>query len=330
MGSKREEISAKLEIIIEELFEKLDIPITFTNNTYISCETVCHSGNNKTALTYYKNTGLWICWSNGCNKEHGSDLLGLIMAIKSCDFKSALEFAKHLLEGKEISNELINDRKAMKVIKSVDYWKQHRAQNVINESVLTRLTSPLVYCKKRGLDYNLAKQIGCGYAKSGPLSGRFVLPIRNIDSKLVGFSGRKTNDNSEGPKWLHWPRGISKTVNLFNIDRAVKHVEKEFKIIICEGPFDVLKLDMAGIKNAVAIFGTTLSDGQIEILAKCNIVTVILALDPDEAGQKAIKKNVEKLHRSLFSVNVLKIDGELDIGAMDIEDINKMFERESI
>ena len=60
-------------------------------------------------------------------------------------------------------------------------------------------------------------------------------------------------------------------------------------MILCEGYTDVLALHQAGVRNAVGIMGTSLTDEQVAELVR--VVKVLeLCLDADNAGQRAMER----------------------------------------
>ncbi len=58
-------------------------------------------------------------------------------------------------------------------------------------------------------------------------------------------------------------------------------------MILCEGYTDVIALHQAGMRNAVGLMGTALTEEQVGELARM-AQTVLLALDADSAGQEAM------------------------------------------
>ena len=74
---------------------------------------------------------------------------------------------------------------------------------------------------------------------------------------------------------------------LFGIDLARGHAAKAGRMLLVEGYTDVLALHQAGIRNAVGIMGTSLTEEQIGELQR--VVNVLeLCLDADRAGQDAM------------------------------------------
>lgn len=105
--------------------------------------------------------------------------------------------------------------------------------------------------------------------------GRVLFPIYSADEKrpeLAGFAGRTlANIPPEGvAKYLLSP-GVQKAKYLFNARNAFAAARKELKdgdsttLFLVEGFLDALRLQALGL-NSVALMGTSLSDGQFELL----------------------------------------------------------------
>ena len=121
---------------------------------------------------------------------------------------------------------------------------------------------------------------------------RIMVPILDHDGRVVGFGGRVI-DNFVKPKYMNTRRGLvfDKGKILFGFDVAKDSI-KEKGAVIVEGYMDAIVAHQAGFRNVVASMGTALTVHQVSLL---NGVTtdVILALDPDEAGQEATLRSLE-------------------------------------
>jgi 5S rRNA maturation endonuclease (ribonuclease M5) len=320
-------LKAHLEAHIEELFEALGVDIEeFAISEHeIRGKAPCHDGDNPTAFTYHYMSGKWACWTQKCHEEHGNDIIGLIRAIKNCSFSKAMKIAGAVLKGKHLKK--IDQSKVAEWMRHKNYWEQHLSQDVFDPKMLERLNPASPYAEKRSLCPDIFSVIGAGYASKGKLKGRIVIPVRNIKGHIVGFTGRRLYDTKEWsdfPKWYHM---VSKNINLFNIDRAHEAITNSGIAILCEGPFDVIKLEMAGFPQSAAALGTGVSRGHADILLQLHAHDIILIADNDKAGIKAAKKNADILKRYLFNVSIVTppFDGA-DIGDMKIEDIQTLLE----
>lgn len=327
---RHQHLALALESHVEELMEALGIPLeeyAMSTKDIRGCG-ACHEGDNPTAWIYYYDKGKWFCWTNGCHREYGSDLLGLIRAVKQCDFKDAIKWASEFMKGhKRPSEKELSNKRVARLMERRNYWDEHCSQKTYHRSILRRLDPAVSYARHRKLSVAVMRRIGAGYARKGKLGGRVVLPIRNIQGGIVGFTGRKIYDNMDGPKWFH---KVKTDINLFNVDRAVKAMKKmgATSMFVVEGPWDVIKLEMAGFPNTVACFGCHLSDGQIEILNKVGVQHVVLGLDNDSAGNAHLQKITNRLQRSLFEVSIIQADEGKDFGDTSVAEIRKIVAEE--
>lgn len=321
------QLNQRLMIVHSDLFHALEIDLEecTINNNAIRGYAPCHGGDNKTGWTYYVDNGCWSCWTQQCHSDHGNDLIGLIRAIKKCSFPDAVNFASGVLSKKCIDIKSIEEKKLLKALNNDDPVEQHLEQEGYNADMLARLKPALAYANTRHFDYSLFQEIGIGYADSGKLKGRIVVPVRNLASTIVGFTARKAYDEMFGPKWMHY--AFSTKFNLFNIDRAKKSIAETHTAIVAESPWDVVKFNMAGYQNAVAMFGTTIHDGQALILIHCGADRIIFPMHSDEnkAGEKGNKQNQAKLEKFLLDLYTIHPEeGYKDFGDMSIEQIQKV------
>ena len=123
--------------------------------------------------------------------------------------------------------------------------------------------------------------------------GRVMFPAADARGRVHGFGARRMREESDAPgpsaKYLNTSDGelYHKREVLFGIDLARAPAAKAGRMILVEGYTDVLALHQAGIRNAVGIMGTSLTDEQIGELER--VVKVLeLCLDADPAGQDAM------------------------------------------
>ena len=116
--------------------------------------------------------------------------------------------------------------------------------------------------------------------------GRLMIPIRDARGRVIGFGGRILGAGE--PKYLNSPETVlfDKGRSLYNIDRASPASRKAGRLIVVEGYMDVIGLDRAGIGEAVAPNGTSVTEAQLELMWRLDPAP-ILCFDGDSAGQKA-------------------------------------------
>ena len=287
-----------------------------------------HKGDNLTGFVYWTHDGKWRCFTHNCHEYYGDDPLGLIRGMMKKPFNDCLIDIEEAIKKLNIQDINVILKEKPKKSTKRDYYKDHINQPTFPDFLIKNLSSPIPYCNIREIDVKIAQSYGCGYAKNYDLKGRFVIPVRNINQKIVGFTARKVYDELPISKWQYWPGtkrdemgkriklGFQKNINFFNIENVVKYKKQTgcSSIILLEGPFDVIKAEMAGVHNTLAILGDNVSIGQIEILKKLNFVDVYLCLDPDKAGIKGETTIRNKLEKKLFCVHNIKWNKESDWG----------------
>ncbi len=154
-----------------------------------------------------------------------------------------------------------------------------------------------------------------GKSQRGSLYDRFrkrvMFPIINIRGNIIAFSGRAMpGEDKQGGKYVNTADTpvYKKSANLFGMNFA-KNACAE-RVILVEGNMDVISLHQAGFTNTVAPLGTAFTTEQAKLLARYT-KEIVLMLDADAAGQKAIKRATELLQNTGLSVRVVVIpDGK--------------------
>ena len=120
-----------------------------------------------------------------------------------------------------------------------------------------------------------------------------MFPLADARGQVLGFGARQMAEG-RGPKYLNTSENdlYHKGRQLFGIDVARKEAMKTGRFVVVEGYTDVLALHQAGIREAVAIMGTAMTQEQLAELAKVGDSNrrgaVFLALDADRAGREAM------------------------------------------
>ncbi len=140
---------------------------------------------------------------------------------------------------------------------------------------------------------------------------RVMFPIINIRGNVIAFSGRALpEDEKKGGKYVNTSDTpvYKKSENLFGINFAKTHCAE--RIILVEGNMDVISLHQAGFNNAVAPLGTAFTSEQVNLLARYT-KEIVLMLDADAAGQKAVRRASQLLENTGLNVRVVVIpDGK--------------------
>ncbi|MBM3231181.1 DNA primase [Candidatus Peregrinibacteria bacterium] len=138
---------------------------------------------------------------------------------------------------------------------------------------------------------------------------RIMFPIRDAHGDLVGFGGRTIGDDdakyiNSGETELY-----SKSAVLFGLHLAKEAVRETKRIILVEGYFDVLACHRVGVKNAVAVSGTALTESHVKMLKRI-AESVVLCLDQDRAGKDAAERAFYLCAPEGLSIRAVEIAGK--------------------
>ena len=143
-----------------------------------------------------------------------------------------------------------------------------------------------------------AQTVAAGVVRSGDngwygdmFRGRLMFPIRDGSGSLAGFGARALDDSQ--PKYLNSPRSpiFDKSRILYALYLA-KEAARERGLVIVEGYMDVISAHQHGFDNVVASMGTALTQEQVSQMKRIT-KNVVMALDPDNAGQQATLRSLE-------------------------------------
>ena len=181
------------------------------------------------------------------------------------------------------------------------------------------------YLLARGITKNIKEQFSIGYApgkgllikyfekKSIPLkillssglvgkkedgkiyevfNNRIIFPIRNTYNRIVGFGGRVIGDGM--PKYINSPETLvfKKSETMYGENTAISASYKKNYSIVVEGYMDVIALHQAGINEAVASLGTSVTEKHLQKLWRSG-EEIIICLDGDNAGQRASRRLID-------------------------------------
>jgi hypothetical protein len=75
---------------------------------------------------------------------------------------------------------------------------------------------------ERGLTRETIIDFGIGFCGKGMMADRIAIPIHNTEGEVVAYAGRWPGEAPEGTPKYKLPQGFRKSLELFNIDRAIK------------------------------------------------------------------------------------------------------------
>ncbi len=259
----------------------------------------------------------------GC--QASGDVFTFVQETEGVDFKGALELLAERY-GVELQREQEDPREAEKrqrrerllelLKRTAAYYERYLWES--SEAAKAR-----EYLLGRGLSEEILKEFKVGYSpsawdrvlvasrrgkfsnrevydaglaqrskQSGQLYDRFrariMFPLCDTRGRVLGFGARAMGEE-RGPKYVNTSDNelYHKGRHVYGADLARAHATRAGRVIVCEGYTDVIALHQAGMRNAVGLMGTALTDEQVGELSRM-AQTVLLALDADSAGQEAM------------------------------------------
>jgi len=150
--------------------------------------------------------------------------------------------------------------------------------------------------------------------------GRIIFPIFDLNSQVIGFSGRvfKDKDKDNIAKYINTPNTLlyDKSRILYGLDRAKLEIRRKNSCILVEGYTDVILAHQNNFKNVVAISGSALTPWQLKILKRYS-ENLILSFDMDIAGDSATKRGIDLAQSLGFDIKILTL-GEQGLDPADL------------
>ena len=129
----------------------------------------------------------------------------------------------------------------------------------------------------RGFSRKTLKAWDCGMNEYGDL----IIPVYDVKQRLVGWMERRIDAT---PKYMY-SKGLRKSQLLFGEHK----IQSTQTICITEGALDTMWLNQNGY-TSVALLGASFSYAQQNRLKALHPEEIVLCLDNDDAGQKAMNK----------------------------------------
>jgi DNA primase len=322
---------------VDEIKDRLNIVDVISENVKLRRSGSSYSGfcpfhdNKRTpALAVFAETGTWHCF--GCGE--GGDVFSYLMKREGWDFRETLEYLAKRTgvqlepptpQQKEQQEVFANQRDLLEA--AVLYF-QNALLNT-NEGAQAK-----TYLTERGVSDHTIQQFGLGYAPDAwdglmnhflnqgydletlqevglvtynqdrgshydRFRNRLMFPIRDARGRMTGF-GARTLDPEGIPKYLNSPQTdlFNKGNLLFGLDLARRAIRDKDQVVIVEGYLDVIVPFQAGFENIVSPMGTALSPHHLRALKNLT-QNIILALDPDAAGEKATMRGLDVARETL-------------------------------
>ncbi|UIR55569.1 DNA primase [Sphingobacterium sp. SRCM116780] len=164
---------------------------------------------------------------------------------------------------------------------------------------------------KAGFHPDYLKEIGLAIERDDKslydrFRGRVMFPIHNLTGRVIGFGGRTLKTDKKVPKYVNSPESdiYHKSDVLYGLNFAKKAIMDDDNCYLVEGYADVISMHQAAVENVVSSSGTSLTTGQIRLIARFTKNVTIL-YDGDEAGIKASLRGTDMLLEEGLNVKVL-------------------------
>ena len=291
--------AVKAAITMEQVLEHYDLLDRFKRSgDSLSGPCPIHKGSNPTQFRVSVSKNIWNCFSD-C--KHGGNVLDFIARMENVTIHAAALKAIEWfgLDPETMSahkDEAVEQPAATTKTKVVPAPKppakttpQAPDKNTPNKPLKFRLdklerTHP--YLAVRGLTQETIVDFGVGYCVKGMMAERIAIPIHDPDGAIVAYVGRWPGEPPGDTPKYKLPPGFRKSLELFNIDRAIKELD-ETPLVIVEGFFDCMKLHQSGCRKVVALMGSTMSTAQEDLIRThtTSESRVLVMLDEDGAGR---------------------------------------------
>jgi DNA primase len=175
------------------------------------------------------------------------------------------------------------------------------------------------YMKEKGFDLATLEQVGLYHSSSKAkvkdfFQNRVMFPIKDALGQVVGFSARKIQEETFGPKYINTPETplFKKSQILYGFSECRKRIAKDKKAIIVEGQIDALRLIQEGFDCTVAGQGTAFTEEHANELIKLGVQEVFVAFDGDEAGRQGAIKVGDFFQKEGVDVKIVLLSEKQD------------------
>lgn len=326
--------------LFNEIREKIDIvdligeyvPLVQKGRNYFG---VCpfHNDTNP-SMSVSREKQIYKCFSCGAS----GNIFTFVRDYEHVDMRDALEILANKA-GVTLSNNNIA-RKATKYDKFYEIYdlankfyqnnintkegitaKEYLKNRNINEDIikefeiglsLDSMDSLTKLLTKKGYDDLTLDKLGLSSNNHDLFINRIMVPIQDMNGRVVAFSGRVYNKKSDH-KYVNTKETeiFKKGTILYNYHRAKEEARRSKYVIIMEGYMDVFRASSVGFKNVVAIMGTALTIEQTNLVKKLSN-NVYLCLDGDNPGQKAMLSVGAELEKAGINVKIILLTNDED------------------
>lgn len=265
---------------------------------------IYRDSDSDTVLRIYKDTGFWVDFKENISGDFNSLVKLSLKLDTEDDAKAWLKNKNFQHFTPKVEKPKVKDKK------------------IFDKDLLLKLSKDHSYWIKRGVNEETIKLFQGGIASAGKMKDRYVFPIFNSKTEIVGFSGRDITNKSK-IKWKHLGDKSSWCYPTF---LNIQDIHNSKQVFLIESIGDCLSLHQAGIRNTIVTFGLEVSISILNFLLKIDPSKIYISFNNDQqnnsAGNEAAKKAYNKLLR-YFDPKQLSINlpPKKDFGEMTTEEI---------
>lgn len=306
--------AVKSAITMEQVLEHYGLRDKFKKSgDSLSGPCPVHKGSNPTQFRISISKNIWNCFSE-C--KHGGNVLDFIAKMEGVSIHAAalkaiewfhLDPASMPTNSKEEEETPSEPAKSESASPPKPAPKKTVAEpektvpNVPLKFRLDKLEREHPYLAERGLTLETIVDFGVGFCAKGMMADRIAIPIHNAEGGVVAYAGRFPGEPAGDVPKYKLPAGFRKSLELFNIDRAMKE-PREMPLVVVGGFFDVMKIHQHGCRKIVGLMQNTMSAAQEELIRKHTDrhSHVIVILPENEAGRVGREDIAVRLSKFLF------------------------------
>jgi len=298
-----------------------------------------HKGSNPTQFRVSTSKNIWNCFSE-C--KHGGNTLDFIARMDDVSIHAAAVKAIEWfhLDAEAMSASSDNgDEQPSEAAKTNTAAPKPASIKPVPAAETNTPNKPLQFrldklerehpylITERGLTLETIVDFGMGFCAKGMMAERIAIPIHNSDGKVVAYAGRIPGEPTDDAPKYKLPPGFKKSLELFNIDRAIKEPAGK-PLVIVEGFFDCMKLHQSGFRKVVALMGSTMSSTQENLIRQHTDrhSHIILMLDEDEAGQMGRDDIAMRLAKFCFVKTYVFAEANMQPEQLSTEDLKEILE----
>jgi len=306
---------------------------------------ICPFHNEKTpSFVVSPERQIWHCFG-GCNK--GGDVYEFLMEYENLEFVEALRILakrtgiqlreSNFQAGMSSKKEIIYKLNKL----AMEFYHYVLIKHTVGKKALAYLT------RNRELDPRLIETFMIGFSPKDGVSlsnylinkkkfkkedlveaglayyagsramdffkNRVMFPLFDHRGNIAGFSGRAVEEPYSGGKYINTRETLAyhKGSMFFGLNTAKEEIKKLDKAIIVEGELDVISCFSIGVKNAVAVKGTALTEDQVGLLSRFTD-NICLCFDKDEAGYSAAKRSLPSLEKKGINITTCIFENAKD------------------